>query len=663
VRTLNGWIVAATVVASVGMCAGVPAIAQVGAVKGEWPTYGGDLGNTRYSPLDQINASNFSNLEIAWRFKTDSLGPKPEHQLEATPLMVNGVLYTTAGTRRAAIAINAATGELLWVHAEDEGERAAASPRQLSGRGLSYWSDGKGDDRILYVTIGYRLVCLDAKTGALISTFGEEGIVDLKKFAVYGDGKPIDLTTGEIGLHAAPTVTKSGVILVGSAFRDGSTPKTRNNTKGMVQAFDVHTGKKLWQFNTIPRPGEFGNDTWLDNSWATTGNTGAWGEISVDEDLGLAYLPVELATGDYYGGDRPGNDLFSETLVAVDLKTGKRKWHYQFVHHGLWDMDIPSPPMLIDITINGRTVKAVASTTKQCFLYVFNRETGTPIWPIVERPVPQGDVPGEWYSPTQPIPTKPPAYDRQGVTLDDLIDFTPELHDEAVKLVSKYKIGPLFTPAVVSKVGGPLGTIELPSDGSNWDGGSYDPETHTLYIFSQTRPRLLGLLPPAKGVSDMEYVSGNAAGRVQGGGLTVEGLPLIKPPYGRITAINMDEGDFRWQVPHGETPDNIRDNPALKGLKIPRTGSSNSGGTTGTLVTKTLLVAGEGEVSTTPGGAHGAMLRAYDKLTGKEVGAVYMPAPQSGSPMTYMLNGKQYIVIAISGGNYTGELLAFRLPD
>jgi quinoprotein glucose dehydrogenase len=294
---------------------------------------------------------------------------------------------------------------------------------------------------------------------------------------------------------------------------------------------------------------------------------------------------------------------------------------------------------------------------------VFHRETGTPIWPIVERPVPQGDVPGEWYSPTQPIPTKPPAYDRQGVTLDDLIAFTPELHDEAVKLVSKYKIGPLFTPAVVSKVGGPLGTIELPSDGSNWDGGSYDPETHTLYIFSQTRPRLLGLLPPAKGVSDMEYVSGNAAGRVQGGGLTVEGLPLIKPPYGRITAINMDEGDFRWQVPHGETPDNIRDNPALKGLKIPRTGSSNSGGTTGTLVTKTLLVAGEGEVSTTPGGAHGAMLRAYDKLTGKEVGAVYMPAPQSGSPMTYMLNGKQYIVIAISGGNYTGELLAFRLPD
>ena len=662
-RTLYGWIVVATMLASVGMCAGGPALAQAGAVKGEWPTYGGDLGNTRYSPLDQINASNFSNLEIAWRFKTDSLGPKPEHQLEATPLMVNGVLYTTAGTRRDAIALNAATGELLWVHGEDEGERAAASPRQLSGRGLSYWSDGKGDDRILYVTIGYRLVCLNAKTGAPISTFGDDGIVDLKKFAVFGDGKPIDLTTGEIGLHAAPTVTKSGVILVGSAFRDGSTPKTRNNTKGMVQAFDVHTGKKLWQFNTIPRPGEFGNDTWLNNSWATTGNTGAWGEISVDEDLGLAYLPVELATGDYYGGDRPGNDLFSETLVAVDLKTGKRKWHYQFVHHGLWDMDIPSPPMLIDITINGRTVKAVASTTKQCFLYVFDRETGKPIWPIVERPVPQGDVPGEWYSPTQPIPTKPPAYDRQGVTLDDLIDFTPELHDEAVKLVSKYKIGPLFTPAVVSKVGGPLGTIELPSDGSNWDGGSYDPETHTLYIFSQTRPRLLGLLPPAKGVSDMEYVSGNAAGRVQGGGLTVEGLPLIKPPYGRITAINMDEGDFRWQVPHGETPDNIRNNPALKGLKIPRTGSSNSGGTTGTLVTKTLLVAGEGEVSTTPNGAHGAMLRAYDKMTGKEVGAVYMPAPQSGSPMTYMLNGKQYIVIAISGGNYTGELLAFRLPE
>ena len=643
------------------LCVSRGVLGQSGARNGEWPTYGGDLGNTRYSPLDQINAENFSKLEVAWRFKTDSLGPRPEYQFESTPLMVNGVLYSTAGARRDVVALDAATGEELWVHGEHEGERGAAAPRQLSGRGLSYWSDG-AEERILYVTPGYQLVCLNAKTGSRVPTFGDDGIVDLKKLAVYGNGQPIDLTTGEIGLHSAPAVTKGGIILVGSAFRDGSRPRTHNNTKGMVVAFDVHTGKKLWQFNTIPKPGEYGNESWLNNSWASNGNTGVWGQISVDEDLGMAYLPVELPTGDYYGGHRPGNGLFGESLVAVDLKTGKMKWHYQLVHHGLWDMDIPSAPMLVDITIDGRKVKALAQPTKQCFLYVFDRTTGKPIWPIEERPVPQGDVPGEWYSPTQPFPTKPPAYNRQGVSIDDLIDFTPELRAEAVKLVSKYKIGPLFTPPVVSKLDGPLATMMMPSDGSNWPGGSYDPETHTLYVFSHTQVRLLGLIPPRDAtVSDMDYISGiaGAGGRGEGGGTTVEGLPLLKPPYGQITAIDMDKGEILWQIAHGETPDDIRNNPALKGLNIPRTGSSNSGGTIGTLVTKTLVIAGEAVSSTTSSGAKGAMLRAYDKRTGKEAGAVYMPAPQSGSPMTYMLNGKQYIVLAISGANYSGELIAF----
>ena len=427
----------------------------------------------------------------------------------------------------------------------------------------------------------------------------------------------------------------------------------------------MRTGKKLWQFNTIPRPGEFGNDTWLNNSWAVNGNTGVWGQISVDEDLGMAYLPVELPSGDYYGGHRPGNGLFGETLVAVDLKTGQRKWHYQLVHHGLWDMDIPSAPILVNITVDGKPVKAVAQPTKQCFLYVFDRITGKPVWPIEEKPVPQGDVPGEWYSPTQPIPSKPPAYDRQGVTAEDLIDFTPELHAEALKLVEKYRIGPLFTPPVVSKADGPLAMIELPSDGSNWDGGSYDPETHTLYVFSQTRPRLLGLVPTQNPkVSDMDYIEGSAAPRGRGRpDLTVEGLPLIKPPYGRITAIDMDKGEFRWQVAHGTTPDNVRNSSALKGLDIPRTGNSNAQGTIGTLVTKTLVIAGEGDATTTASGVRGAMLRAYDKMTGKEVGAVYMPAPQGGTPMTYMLNGSQYIVVTIGGSNYSGEVLAFKLPD
>ena len=318
----------------------------------EWPTYGADLANTRYRPLDQINASNFNKLEVAWTFKTDNLGPSPEYKLEGTPLMVGGVLYATAGTRRAVVALDAATGELLWMHSENEGERGAAAPRRLSGRGLAYWSSGN-ESRVLYVTPGYRLIALDAKTGIPDPGFGENGVVDLKVGAQVGTGEQIDLVKGEIGLHAAPVVAKDEII-VGAAFKDGIRPKTHNNTKGLVRAFDVRTGKLLWTFRTIPKPGEFGNDTWLDGSWATNGNTGVWTQISVDEELGLVYLPVEMPTGDYYGGHRPGNGLFGDSLVAVDLKTGERKWHYQLVHHGLWDMDISARPVLTDITVNGR---------------------------------------------------------------------------------------------------------------------------------------------------------------------------------------------------------------------------------------------------------------------------------------------------------------------
>jgi quinoprotein glucose dehydrogenase len=653
--------------------------AQNGAGQGEWRTYGGDLANTRYAPLDQINADNFKKLEIAWRFKTDNLGPRREYQLEATPLVVNGVLYSTAGTRRAVVALDAATGEQLWVHAEREGPRGAAAPRQLSGRGLAYWSDGI-EARILYVTPGYRLIALNARTGAPVSGFGVNGIVDLK----LDDDQEIDLVTGEVGLHATPIVA-GDVIIVGAAHRSGAVPRGMRNVKGYVRGFDAHSGKRLWIFHTIPLVGEFGHDTWENESWVYTGNTGVWAQMSVDEELGLAYLPVELPTGDYYGGHRPGSGLFGESLVAVDLKTGKRRWHYQLVHHGIWDMDIPCAPILADIVVNGRTIKAVAQPTKQAFLYVFNRETGEPIWPIEERPVPRGDVPGEWYSPTQPVPLRPPAYDRQGVSIDDLIDFTPELRAEAVKVAERYRLGPLFTPPVVSRTEGPLATLALPSNtgGTNWPGASYDPETHILYVFSQTNVSALGLVaPPEPKVSDMRYVQGSAttgirasggtgsaagadapaaaiaAGEGSGPRLTVQGLPLIKPPYGRITAINLDRGEIVWQIPHGETPDDIRQHPALKGLAIPRTGQV---GYAGTLVTKTLLVAGEPRFTTTALG-RGAMLRAYDKSTGREVGAVYMPAPQSGSPMTYMVNGKQYIVVSVSGGNYSGEFLAYRLP-
>ena len=661
--------------------------AQSGATAGEWRTYGGDLGNTRYAPLDQINASNFSKLELAWRFKTDSLGPRPEFQFESTPLMAGGIVYSTAGTRRAVAALDAATGELIWMHSEREGPRGAAAPRQLSGRGLAYWSDGAGDSRILYVTPGYRLVALDAKTGVPVAAFGEHGVVDLKK----DDDQEIDLVTGEVGLHAAPIVARD-VVIVGAAHRSGGVPRSRMNVKGYVRGFDVRSGRRLWIFHTIPSPGEYGNDTWEKDSWTYTGNAGVWAQMSVDEELGMAYLPVELPTGDYYGGHRPGNGLFGESIVAVDLRTGQRKWHYQLVHHGIWDFDIPCAPILANVTVNGRAVKALAQPTKQAFLYVLDRTTGQPIWPIEERRVATGDVPGEWYAPTQPFVTRPPAYDRQGVQVDDLIDFTPELRAEAVKLVAKYKIGPIFTPPVVSQIEGPLATL-MGAFASNWPGGSYDPDTHTVYVHSQSGVTSLGLVKPSDPKIDLNYVQGSAATGMRttlgsgggagadasptdrasartpapaaegggGGGLTVQGLPLIKPPYGRITAVDLDKGEIRWQVPHGETPDNVKNHPALKGVKIiPRTGQP---GNVGTLATKTLLIAGEPRVTTTSTGQRGAMLRAYNKATGDEVGAVYMPAQQTGSPMTYLFNGRQYIVVAISGGNYSGELLAFRLPQ
>jgi len=702
-RPMSLTIAALALAAAVGLRGQTPATATTG----EWRAYGADARNTRYLPLDQINAANFNNLEVAWRFKTDNLGARPEFQFEGTPVMAGGVVYSTAGSRRAVVALDAGTGELLWVHSENEGARGAAAPRQLSGRGLAYWSDGR-EQRILYVTPGYQLVALDAKTGQRIPGFGQNGMVDLKK----DNDQVIDPMSGEIGLHATPLVARN-VVIVGAAHRSGGVPTGKANVKGYIRGFDVKTGKRLWIFHTIPSPGEFGNDTWEKDSWSYTGNAGAWAQISADEELGVAYLPIESATGDYYGADRPGANLFAETLVAVDLTTGKRKWHFQLVHHGLWDMDIACPPVVTDITVNGRPVKAVAVPTKQAFLYVFNRETGQPIWPIEERPVARGDVPGEWYSPTQPFPTKPPAYERQGFIEDDLIDFTPELRAEAVKIASKYKLGPIFTPPVVSKIDGPLATLAMSSagGGTNWPGGSYDPETHVFFVSSTKSISQLGLVPPRPETkNDLAFVQGNAAqgarttsgagssaggGRVEaapaagrgapgaeapapgrgrgalvaadgggegggGGGLTVRGLPIVKPPYGRLTAIDLNRGEILWQVAHGETPDNVRNNPALKGLTIPRTGRP---GTVGQLVTKTLLVAGEAGYGPTPSGQRGAMLRAYDKASGKEVGAVYMPAPQGGSPMTYMHNGKQYIVVAISGAGYSGELLAFRLPN
>ncbi len=505
--------------------AAVPGLAsaQSAAKDTEWPSYNADVHGTRYRPLDQINASNFNKLEVAWRFKTDSIGNRPEYKLEGTPLMVNGVVYATAGSRRAAIALDAVTGELLWVHGEHEGARGGAAPRQLSGRGLAYWSDGK-QERIFYITPGFRLIGLDAKTGALVPTFGKNGVVDLKldddqTISAWNDkGEWVpDLVHGEIGIQSAPVVAKD-TILVGAAFREGMTPKSMRNNKGYARGFDVRTGKRIWIFHTIPMKGEAGYDTWLNGSAEYTGNTGVWAQMSVDEELGLVYLPVESPTGDYYGGHRPGNNLFGESIVAVDLKTGQRKWHYQLVHHPLWDMDISSAPILADINVNGRAIKAVAVPSKQGLLYVFDRVNGQPVWPIEEKPVEKGNVPGEWYAPTQPVPTKPPAYSRNGVTPDVLIDFTPAMHDQALTITSKYKIGPVFTPPVESKLGGPLATLTLgtAAGGTNWPGASYDPETHTVYAFACDACLVpIGVVPSPKEVSDMKYVLGMAGQQVE----------------------------------------------------------------------------------------------------------------------------------------------------
>ena len=667
----------------------------------EWKTYGADLASTRYSPLDQINRENFSKLQIAWRLKTDPFGPRPDILYSSTPLVVGNVLYTTAGTRRAVLALNAATGEILWMHTEDEGARGQNAARSGAGRGVSYWASADGSDqRILYVTPGYRMIALSARTGLPIPAFGTDGVVDLKQ----ENDQELDPVTADLGLNATPLVA-GDVVVVGAAQRFSGSPRTMNNVRGYVRGFDVRTGKRLWIFHTVPRPGEFGFETWEDNSALRNGNTGAWAQFSADLELGLVYVPVEMPTGDFYGGHRPGNTLFDESLVALDIKTGKRKWHYQITHHGVWDYDPPCAPILFDITLSGRRVKALAQPTKQAFLFVLNRETGEPIWPIEERPVPQSAVPREKTSPSQPFPTRPLPFDRQGIGVEDLIDFTPALRAEALEVIKRFRIGPMYTPPILSDAGGPLATLQVPADhgGANWPGGSLDPETNRLYIHSHTAVFAVGIVPADSDSSDMGFVSGiaraggppaptpgegaaaeaapagrgNTGGTGRGGGrggapgttggggrgravTTVQGLPLIKPPYDRITAYDMNTGDLIWQKTHSSTPDEIKNHPALKGLDLPRLGQY---GRTfiGVLATKSLLIAGEGGVHTNEAGQRVSLLRAYDKATGADVGAVDMPEKQTGSPMTYMVNGRQYIVLAVSGAN-GAELIAYALP-
>jgi len=632
---------------------------QRGVTNGDWRYYGGDAGSTKYSPLDQITAQNVSSLQIAWRWKTEGYGTRPDYNWEVTPLMVNNRLYFTAGSARVPVAVNAATGETIWELRYDDGPRGASAPRTMN-RGLAYWTDGS-DERILSITPGFRLLGIDAKTGKLIDGFGTGGVVDLTEGL---DRDVVD--NGTIG-SSSPAIVVGDVVVVGAAHLGGSNPRSIANTPGYIRGYDVRTGRKIWTFRTIPHPGEFGNETWENESWKYTGNTGAWTPLSADQELGYVYIPVEMATGDFYGGARPGNNLFAETLVCLDAKTGRRVWHFQFVHHGIWDYDIASPPILADVTIGGTPRKIVAQPTKQAFLYVFDRVTGEPIWPIEERPVPQTDVPGEKTSPTQPFPTKPAPFDRQGVSIDDLIDFTPELRKEAVEIASQYRLGPLYTPPSLITPGGTQGTLILPEaqGGANWPGGAFDPETGLLFVSSVTNTMPVGLAKNENaGPTDWPYAArGTSSARGRGANRTnfgPQGLPLIRPPWGRITAIDMHTGDHAWMKANGEAPDYVKNHPALQGVDLSNTGRPERALL---MVTKTLLFAGEGGglFTTAPGGG-GNKLRVLDKKTGALVHERELPANMTGVPMTYMANGKQYVVFPVGAQGTPAELIALALP-
>ena len=667
----------------------LPIAAQHGAKNGEWRSYAAEPGSTKYSPLDQITKDNAKDLRIAWRFRSDNLGPRPDFNMQSTPIVVGETMYVQAGTRRTVVALNPTTGEMLWMWRMDEGKRGAAAPRQGSGRGLAYWTDGQGDERIVTVTPGYHMVALNAKTGIPVSSFGSNGVVDLKTEI---DQPGIDLETADIGLNSPPALGNN-VIVVGAAHASGGAPRAKENIKGYIRGYDVRTGKRLWIFHTIPQPGEFGNETWLNDSWSYTGNAGNWAPITIDEELNRVYLATEDATGDYYGGHRHGNNLFSASVVCLDLNTGKRLWYFQAIHHDIWDWDFPAPPILMDITVNGKPIKAVAVPSKQAWLYVFDRVSGQPVWPIEERPVPRGKTPGEWYSPTQPYPTRPAAYDMQGIRESDVNDWTPEIKAEALRVLNLHKYSDnVFEPPIDRGQDGKYGMLMMPGNngGSNWEGGAFDPETKIAYIFSSTQFNRRSLInDPAR--SNMNLIDGGGrGGGARGAGapggaatpaaasapasrgagsppameappLNAFGLPLIKPPYGRVTAINMNTGDHVWMAPIGGTPEDIKNNPKLKGVNIPK--YTGRPGRTGIMLTKTLLWAGErGPLDTLENGEKISWFRSYDKATGQIVSEMQIPANVTNVPMTYMVGGKQYIVIAVGAVDKPAELLALALP-
>ncbi|MBL6753604.1 MAG: PQQ-binding-like beta-propeller repeat protein [Pseudomonadales bacterium] len=606
-----------------------------------WTHLNGDERANRYAPLDQIDASNAADLEIAWSVDTGIFGPRPETYSVTSPLMVDGKLFATAGATRNVIALDAATGQLLWMWRPDEGKRFDDAPRKGSGKGLSYFNNA-GEGVIFTMTPGYSLVALHAATGKPVESFGKNGVVDLQEGLRLGPGRD-DL---DIGISFPPLVV-DGVVIAGAAHLVGMRPVAASNVKGDIRGFDARSGKLLWTFKSIPEKGEPGYETWLNGSAEYTGNAGVWTSMSADTTRGVVYLPVESATGDRYGADRLGSNLYASSTVAVDYRTGEKKWHFQSTHHDIWDWDTPAAPLVVDLP-NGE--EAVVQTLKQSHLFMFDPNTGRPIFAVEERPVPASDTPDEVTFPTQPFPVLPAPYDRQGFQEEDLNDMTPTILAKAKEIASKYRFSELYTPPSLYQhpADGSLGTLHLPSStgGSNWEGAAYDPETGLLYVASRTATSVLSLVNEPE-ASSIKYIQGGARTP------TIDGLPLVKPPYGRITAIDLVSGEHAWQRVNGDTPEEIKNHPLLKDVDLPPTGKPTR---SGMVLTKSLLFFGEG-----PGGS--PLLHAVDKATGETVAEIELPASVTGLPITYMHEGRQFIVMTVSDFRNPARLVALALPE